>query len=175
MILKGFKEKSIKKQLNTFLNQPRDGFDSKKVQTLGIILNADETIGFELLKSIGETINVRPNNIKVVAFTKESSEKTFSWNDCFNPKDFDWKGGVANPELELFLKKEFDLLISYYSQDVLELKYMTAFSKAKLKVGVFESDPRLNDLIIKTNTKDVEIFKSELYKYLKVLKKLSNE
>ena len=172
MILKGLKEKSIKKNLNLILKTRVVDSSNNKIETLGILLNADETNDFETLKTIAETLNVRPNKLKIIAFTTSRKEVTYSWNVCFNQKDFNWKGKINNVELQSFLDTKFDILISYYSEDVLELKYLTAASNAKFKVGIFQNDKRINDLIIKTDFKNIKAFKTELLKYVTVLNKI---
>ena len=98
-----------------------------------------------------------------------------SWDSCFNSKDFAWNGKVKNVELQGFLDTKFDALISYYSKDELELKLLTAMSKAELKIGILQSDTSMNDLIIKTHLIEFDLFKSELFKYLTILKKIKNE
>ncbi|WP_338730874.1 DUF6913 domain-containing protein [Mangrovimonas cancribranchiae] len=175
MILKGFKEKSIKKQLNLILKSPNTSFKETPIENMGIIFNADETIDFEGLKSLSNVIGVKPNKLKVIAFTPQKKDMTYSWDTCFNPKDFSWNGKVINSELQTFIDTDFDILISFYKQDILELRYITAASKAKFKVGVYLQDERLNDLIIKTNLNQLESFKTELYKYLKVLNKITHD
>jgi hypothetical protein len=50
---------------------------------------------------------------------------------------------------------------------------MTAFSKAKFKIGILQTDERLNDLILKTNIKQHEVFKEEVLKYLTILNKIN--
>ena len=57
----------------------------------------------------------------------------------------------------------------------LELKLLTGTSKAQFKIGILQSDARLNDLIIKTNLKEFDVFKAELHKYLNILNKIKNE
>lgn len=173
MILKGLKEKSIKKNLNSILNNREADFNSNKIESMGIIINADETQDLEAIKTIATALQIRPNKLRIIAFTASKKEVTYSWETCFNPKDFTWNGKINNVELQGFLDTEFDVLISYYSKDVLELKYVTAASKAHFKVGIFQLDKRFNDLIIKTELTNIEAFKAELTKYLKVLNKLN--
>jgi len=48
-------------------------------------------------------------------------------------------------------------------------------SEAAFKIGIYQEDERLNDLIIKTQPKDLKTFKNELIKYLSILNKLNNE
>ncbi|MCB0389418.1 MAG: hypothetical protein KDD23_12595 [Winogradskyella sp.] len=173
MILKGLKAKSIKKNLNSILNNREADFNSNKIESMGIIINADETQDLEAIKTIATALQIRPNKLRVIAFTTSKKEVTYSWETCFNPKDFTWNGKINNVELQGFLDTEFDVLISYYSKDVLELKYVTAASKAHFKVGIFQLDKRFNDLIIKTELTNIEAFKAELTKYLKVLNKFN--
>lgn len=174
MILKGFKEKSNKKYLNKLLTERKVNVNADKVISLGIILNIDEINDFESLRELADHIKVRPNKLKIIAFSSSKKDGIHSWDECYNPKDFGWNGAIKNMELKAFLETEFDVLISYYQKEILELKLITAESKAKFKIGILQSDERLNDLIIKTNLKQFSLFKEEVFKYLTILKKLSN-
>ncbi|MFI1772160.1 DUF6913 domain-containing protein [Thalassobellus citreus] len=175
MIFKGFKEKSNKKYLNKLLSKRQLSFVDNKIDSLGIILNIDETDDFEKLRNLADCLKVRPNKLKIIAFSSSKTNDLYTWTACFNYNDFGWKGVIKNVELQSFLEKEFDALISFYDEDVLELKMLTAMSKAKFKIGVLQTDERLNDLIIKTKIKEFKVFKKELFKYLTILNKIKNE
>ncbi|MCL6295969.1 DUF6913 domain-containing protein [Jejuia spongiicola] len=175
MILKGFKEKSNKKHLNKLLSQREVNVVDNKVESLGVILNIDEVDDFELFRALADDINVRPNRLKIIAFSTNKKDNLSTWDECFNPKDFGWNGSIKNIELQSFLNTSFDALISYYTKDELELKLLTATSKAKFKIGILQTDARLNDLIIKTSLNEFDVFKKELNKYLTILNKIKNE
>jgi len=175
MILKGFKENSTKKYLNTILTSRSADVNNGKIISLGIIINIDEQDDFEVFRKLANAVKVRPNKLKIIAFTSNRKDDINSWDVCFNPKDFGWSGKIKNAELQEFLDTPFDALLSYYSQDVLELKLMTAESKAKFKIGILQTDNRLNDLIIKTNLKQFNLFQTELVKYLNIFNKINNE
>ena len=49
---------------------------------------------------------------------------------------------------------------------------LTATSKAEFKIGIQQTDERLNDFILKTKLKDFYLFKRELVRYLNILKKI---
>ncbi|MFV9551322.1 DUF6913 domain-containing protein [Algibacter sp. PT7-4] len=174
MILRGFKEKSNKKYLNKLLANRVVNVNSSKAISLGVVLNIDEFNEFEAFRDLAEYIKVRPNRLKIIAYSSSKKEGLHSWDECYNPKDFGWKGTIKNSELQSFLNTEFDVLVSYYEKDVLELKLITAQSRAKFKIGILQSDERLNDLIIKTNLKQFKLFKEEVFKYLTILKKISS-
>src|SRR5690606_17856662 len=103
MILKGLKEKSIKKNLNSILNNREADFNSNKIESMGIIINADETQDLEAIKTIATALQIRPNKLRIIAFTASKKEVTYSWETCFNPKDFTWNGKINNVERQGFL------------------------------------------------------------------------
>lgn len=175
MILKGFKEKSIKKHLLNLLDDNNSTFQTQLVETVGVIVNVDEVTDLDMFKSLIPCLNIQPNRLQVIGFSNDKKSELFSWQSCFNAKDIGWKGTVLNTELELFLNKKFDLLISYYTTDILELKLLTAKSKAYFKASIFNQDERLNDLIINTPLNNFDAFKTELQKYLEVFKTLKHE
>ena len=175
MFFRAFKENSNKKYLNKTLKERKVNIDNSKVENLGVIINLSEIEDFNMFKPLAEKLKIHPNNLKIIAFSKEKKAVLNTWDLCFTPEDFGWKGQMKNIELQSFLDKKFDVLISYYLSEDLELKLMTATSKSKLKIGILQSDERLNDLIIKTNLKEFDVFENEVFKYLTILNKIKNE
>ena len=175
MILKGFKEKSIKKYINKLLSKKQLHVTDNRVESLGVIFNMDEVEDFEKFNLLASYLKVLPNKLKIIAFSKKKLETLKSWDVCYYPNDFGWNGVINNNELENFLDTKFDVLISYYEADVTELKLITTASKAQFKIGILQTDERLNDLIIKTNLKEFDVFKAEVFKYLTILNKIKNE
>lgn len=175
MILKGFKEKSNKKHLNKLLSERQVNVTDKKVESLGVILNIDEIDDYDLFRELADYLKIRDNKLKIIAFSENDKDTPTAWDTCFSAKDFGWNGSVKNAELQLFLDTEYDVLISYYSTDLLELKLITAKSRAQFKIGITQNDERINDLIIKTKLKEFDVFKKETIKYLTILNKIKNE
>jgi hypothetical protein len=63
-------------------------------------------------------------------------------------------------------------LISYYDVEKPALLLTTHYSKALFKVGFASVDKRLNHLLIETTAENYKIYLKELFKYLKILKKI---
>ena len=172
MILKGFKKKSNEKYLNKLLSKRQIVDNDNTFECLGVILNIDEFEDFESFKKLAKIIGIRSDKLTVVAFSEKEENDITVFKPCFNSNDFGRKGTVNNLELKAFLETDFDALISYYQNDILELKLITAKSKAKFKIGILQTDERLNDLILQTNVKTFNLFKTELVKYLSILNKI---
>ncbi|MDX1774799.1 DUF6913 domain-containing protein [Oceanihabitans sediminis] len=176
MILKGFKQNSTKKSLEAMLHARQVLLNDDKIKSLGVVLHIDEMNDFKAFEKLAEALHVKPNNLKIISFTSNNKNKKNAVAEAFfSAKDFGWKGKVKNEELQAFINQPFDALISFYQEDILELKYITAASQAKFKIGILQSDNRINDLIIKTELKDVELFQSETIKYLNIFNKINNE
>lgn len=172
MILKGFREKSNKKYFNKLLVNRTVSNVSKPIESLGVIVNVDEFANLEALKSIAKLLNINPSKFQLITFTTSNPIKEREDYSCFSAMDIGWRGKIKNSELDAFLNTSFDALISYYFTDNLDLKMLTAVSKADFKIGVLQEEQRLNDLIINVNLDAIEVFKAELLKYLSLLKRI---
>lgn len=172
MILRGLKEKSNKKYINSTLRKRVVSNSSNKIQQLGILINSDEDIDYAWFNTLAAALNINENKVEIIAFTSNIKEEDYDFSPTYNPKHLGWKGSLKHVDLKRFTQTDFDLLISYYTEDSIALKLLTAASKAKFKVGILQEDERLNDLIIKTERNDFDTFKSELLKYLNILNKI---
>lgn len=172
MILKSFKEKSNQKYINKLLIARKAAVDSRKISSVGVVLNVNEFKDFEAFRTYLKTLGIKTNKTKVIAFVEDEKDQGYHWETYFNPKDFGWKGKINNVELQSFIDTEFDALISFYKEDTVELNSITAQSNANFKIGLSNTDQRLYDLIIDVKPSDFLLFKDELKKYLTVLNKL---
>ncbi|WP_296385939.1 hypothetical protein [Winogradskyella sp.] len=172
MILKAFKEKSNQKYVNKLLAARKAAVNNNKVKTIAVLLNAKEYDDFETFKAFFKALNLTSPKHKIIAFTTDDRLDHNQWDTYYSPKDFGWKGKINNTDLQDFIDETYDVLISYYKEETLQLNLITAASKANLKVGLSRNDERLYDLIINVKPKEIQIFKREFKKYLNILNKL---
>ncbi len=172
MILKAFKAKSNQNYINRLLSARKAVVDSRKIKSIGVILNLKEFSDFESLRAFFKSLGIKPNKTKIIAFVEDEKDINFHWETYFTAKDFGWKGKINNMDLITFVETEFDALISFYKSQDLELNLITAQSNANFKIGLSNNDQRLYDLIIEVKPSEFSLFKDELKKYLTVLNKL---
>ena len=115
---------------------------------------------------------IMDNKIRFIAMINQEKNRPNSWDSFFSLENFDWLGRSKNIEIDEFVDQPFDLLISYYSPNKLELNLVTALSKANFKIGINSKDARLHDLIIEVDPSKTDVFKIELLKYLTQLNRL---
>ena len=155
MFLKGLQHKLAKKVLTKKLNKTTTKeVEAAPIKTVGIIVNADVTEDFQhIVKSL--QLNVE---IEVMCYHK-AFQKTREVNyPVFYEKDFGWKGKAKTTELAEFLNKPYDLLISYYSDEILPLQLASGLQKANFKVGIAGSNQEIHDVIIQTKENEVTTF-----------------
>lgn len=168
-----FKRKSSLKYLDENIgNRVACSRVRKGVSKIGCIVDIDVVEDANVFYDFIKEFSLKPNAVKIIGYKKEHDKNSPYSTPVFSDSDVGWGGKIENSYALEFLNREFDVLISYYNKDVLALKLLTLQSKARIKVGLSEIDNNLNDLILNTQMKDFDLFKTELGKYLKVLNEI---
>jgi hypothetical protein len=141
---------------------------SKKLRTIAVILDHRLGVDKEHFKEIGSYFKIPRRNVKVLTFfqsTKQINESNYS-SSC-TPKNIS-SLGVLNGVVSDFCNQGYDVLINFYDQDDVDLKYLSAKADKKLSIGFKSVDHALNDLIIEVDAQNIEVFSSECIKYLEI-------
>jgi hypothetical protein len=101
---------------------------------------------------------------------KNKKTKDVEQSEYFSSVDFGLSGEVKNTDVQFFCDYEFDLLISYYDNNISYLNLINCLSKAKFKVGFTAIKSKFNQLDINVAIDDCEVFFTELDKYLTIIK-----
>jgi hypothetical protein len=96
---------------------------------------------------------------------KQINESNYS--SSYTPKNIS-NLGVLNGVVSDFCNQGYDVLINFYDQDDVNLKYLSAKADKKLSIGFKSVDHALNDLIIEVDAQNIEVFSSECIKYLEI-------
>jgi hypothetical protein len=172
MFFKQFRTLSLQKNITLILKSRIKNFQSGKLSSIGIIFDYDAYYDYDFFRGLINDLGIMDNKVRFIAKVDFEKNKPNSWDSFFSPNNFDWLGRPKSVEINEFVEQPFDLLISYYKSNQLELNFVTARSKANFKVGLANKDSRLNDLTIDLEPKNTDVFKTELIKYLTQLNRL---
>lgn len=172
MALSGLKKIAVKRKTRKFLLE-RDRIMPSEVNSVGILVDLDEFKSTDVLLQLKEVLQLE--DLKIVGFSDFKKTEIAPEILHFNSKQIGISAALKDAELKIFAEKQWDLLINYTSRTNLTFNFLTAASKAKLKVGLKVENEDFYDLIIQTKIEDFEGFQKELIKYLKILKLLKNE
>ena len=172
MFLNYIKEISLKRILKNSYKVLTNNQNLTIIKSVGLII--DESNFDKSEKLINEIVagGIRKDNIKVIVYKdKLNQNEVFSY-PTFNNKHINFSGKFTEKVVIDFINNQFDLLISYYEIEKSSLQIITNNSKANFKVGFANVDKRLNHLMINTTLDNYKIFTFEVFKYLKILKKI---
>jgi hypothetical protein len=141
---------------------------SKKLRTIAVILDHRLGVDKEHFKEIGSHFNIPRKNLRVLTFFQSPNQiNEANYASSCTPKNISgW--GVLNGVLVDFCSENSDILINFYDQDDVNLKYLSAKSNKKLSIGFKSVDHALNDLIIEVDAQNIDVFISECIKYLEI-------
>ncbi|WP_366183743.1 hypothetical protein [Flavobacterium ovatum] len=167
--LKGF---LVKNKVKNSLLAERTVPNSNKIKTVGLLI--DENYFSEKIDLISQIVSngILKEDIQVLVYKNRGNKNKECEYPVFTPKNLNWNAEINNKNVEDFINKEFDLLISYYDVEKALLLLVTHHSKADFKVGFSSIDKRLNDLMISINAENHKVFIHELFRYLKILNKI---
>ncbi|MDG3581679.1 DUF6913 domain-containing protein [Galbibacter pacificus] len=173
MIFKGLKEKSIRKTIQKVLSKPM-GLDKCEgvLHSLAIIIDYDKLVDYKPLLNIAKAINISNENIFILGYVDKMYKNVNYLIPVFSDSSIGMNGKIKTDELGSFLKREYDIVINYFTEPNIYLELVSVLSKSSLKVGISEKSEAINNLVLKVNEKDFSQFNSELVKYLTILKRI---
>ena len=172
MFFKQLRSLSLQKNITLVLKSRFKNFKSSKVKSIGVIFDYESYHNYDFFRSLISDIGLSNNKIQFISMVDLEKNKPNSWDAFFSLESFDWLGRIKSVDVEEFINQPFDVLVSYYKTNQLELNLITARSKANFKIGLANDDHRLHNFIIDIEPKDTDIFKIELTKYLTQLNRL---
>lgn len=174
MIFNGIKLSAARKKIAHLVNEQSLRAFSGPAKSLCIIIDTKNEYALEKLRSIKDPLGI-PTKDLVVFYHSPNKVKPAAFEaNLFNLKDFDVRGDIINKDLLELSLQGVDLLITFAGENNTVAHLLTAHYKAGIKVGRFQQNAALYDLVLQTE-EDADLFEEELLKYLKNLKKGINE
>ncbi len=172
-MLKGLKYSLVERKIS---NSKRNSSSQFKmpISSAAIVLGSTNIKALPVLLKLKHEFNLKDSNFQLLLIRK--SEEHFSeFNGLtFVEDDLNILGNFNNKELLDFTQNHIDLLITFAEENSLLLRLLTATSNASLKVGNNTENEDILDVVIKSGD-EVELFTSELIKFLKQFKNKNDE
>ncbi len=169
---------SLKKELqnNKRINRVNK-FNFNEIKTVGILFDSSNSEDYDLVKRYVTYLREHTKKVKVLGFFSTKNIPTLTYSkleyDFFSLKELNWVGKPTTHIIDNFINEEFDLLIDLNIHDHFALKYISALSKAKFKVGKYkEKDEEIYDMMIDSdNTQKLKYFLRQVDTYITMLNK----
>ncbi len=174
MIFNSLKLTAARKKVAHLVEQQSSQPFKGNPNSLGIVIDSKNEWALPDLLNLRNELKIASKKFKVFYFSSNKIKPEDLDCSVFNLQDFDSKGNLINKELDEISSHGVDLLITFAAENNTTAHLLTAYFKAGLKVGRFQQNLALYDLILQTE-EDAELFVEELMKYLKYLTKANNE
>ncbi len=152
-------------------------FNLSEAETIAIVFDATDPAEHELVKKYVNYLKEWRKKVKVIGFfrTKELPRMTYAKleYDYFTLKEINWWHKPVSLYVKNFLAEESDVLIDLNVHDRFSLKYISAVSKAKFKIGKYSSfNKQVFDMLIQADKdKSLKFFLRQVDTYLQMINK----
>lgn len=160
----------LKKQLKS---SRRDSYfyNFDKVSSIGILFNATKTEDFELVKAYQKYLKGKDKKLSSLGYFSAKELPDISYSkaefEIFTNSDLNWHLKPVGGFIDNFIREEFDILIDLNLENDFPLRYISALSKAKFKIGVHSANMDIYDLMIEVEEgKGIGYFLMHLDHYL---------
>lgn len=142
-------------------------------QSIGILYDATEQ---EHMMQVSEFVNAlfqTKKDVKALGFVnlKELTHHHMPMLqfDFFFLKDLNWYYKPQNYIIKNFVEKDYDILINLCDSSCIPIKYLAGSSQAKFKVGKYEEDVDLYDMMIDVKDSSLTGLIKEIHHYLNII------
>ena len=145
-------------------------------KSIGILYDATFKDQLDTIKPFVQYFFDLKKDVKALGFVN-SKQLSFHHTpmlqyDFFYQKDLNWYYKPQNYIIDNFVKKEYDILINLCDSSVIPIKYLVASSKAHFKIGPYEADYEIYDLMISLKEdKNMQKLMYEIKHYINVINK----
>ena len=141
-------------------------------KTIGVIFEATNNETFEIVKKFITQLKEYTKNVHAIGYVDEKITPNYSYIktdiDLFNKKELKSFYQPQSPYIKTFIEDEKDLLIDINFNQKIPLRFITASSKAKCKIGIHvpENEPMHDILIATTPQQGLDFYLQQVVKYL---------
>ena len=142
-------------------------------QSIGILYDATEMEDMLKVSEFVNTLFQTKKDVKALGFVnlKELTHHHMPMLqfDFFFLKDLNWYYKPQNYIIKNFVEKDYDILINLCDSACIPIRYLAGKSQAKFKVGKYEEDIDLYDMMIDVKENTLSALIKEIHHYLTVI------
>ena len=116
-------------------------------QRIAFLVDGRKDSDLKIIEAYVKKLQHLGKDISLLFLTDHTSPEQISFQ-AFNAKSFNWYYIPKSPVVIDFIKKDFDLIISFNTENIPELNAIMDLSNAQFKIGVIHDHSDLYDLVI---------------------------
>lgn len=180
-MIRRFKESIGEKRLQTALKihvRQKEFLNIEDVRTVGIVFDATNADEFEIVKNYVNKLKQMGKRVHGIGFYNakvipQNIYYTKSDFDLFNAKEVKGMGEPESPYIKTFITEIRDILIDVNLSNKFPLRYISAMSYAKCKIGIdIPQNKNIHDMLISVEpSAGMDKYLSQVDFYLQMMNK----
>lgn len=141
-----------------------------QAERIGILFDGSDIENYGVVRNYAEEYKRKGKKVKLLGYINTSNPNASLSFQSFSKKNLNWMLKPNSVEVESFMKQNFDILINAYLQPIIPLLYISTFSNAKLRVGLYYPERTMvSDMMITVNgDANLDSFFKEIEHYLNI-------
>ena len=171
MIFKSLHNRLLSKKIEKSLTELSKDHRIKPnpIKTLACIVDPSFPISPDNFIDLSNSLGLKEKDFKIITFQKNRNIFNVFSSLNMTPECVSFYGNLDGKDSLEFVSFEYDLLINLFKSNRF-LTLLSSKTNAKFRVGFESVDSRLNDLIFSQKIIKYNDFKTEIVKYLKMIK-----
>lgn len=163
----------LSKKLKQF-NRVRQMHTLKTAQTAGVIITPTNQESFEQIKKFLNYLTGKGVKVFILGYVddKKIPDSFLFWKgiNLFSRNDLNWAGIPETASVNDFIEQQFDMLIDLSLPDYFPVQYVSTLSKSSFKIGKYENDKSVYDLMFELHEEStLDEYIEHLTNYLNLL------
>jgi Family of unknown function (DUF6913) len=144
-----------------------------EVRHIGILFNAADQSDYVSIEAYANQLKEENKKVEILGYIPLKHIEGILSYPYFTKKEINFFQIPNSQDVQDFINKEFDVLLHFSKEEELELEYISALSKAKMRVGKYNAEKLYcYDLMIEgqNQTESIGDLIPVFNKYLKMIK-----
>ncbi len=135
------------------LSVKRHPGDYESAQKIGLLFNATDQQQRQTVLSYAEALQTKGKKVQLLAFYDDKNQQPNFTFKHFSRKELNFFRRPKGQFVDAFIAESFDILINLFLVEEPALEYISALSKAQLRVGPYTERTYCYDLMIDTSNR----------------------
>ena len=150
-IKKYFQKRDLKNKLAS-INRATRVVNLREADSIGILFDANDRTHNKLINDYAEKLKYDGKKVNLLGYYEGSKEPTDLYFPYFYAKNINWKLLPGGDAVDIFLSREYDILINLTLNENEYLTYLAAISPAGFKVARYsDHHSHYHDMMMKTD------------------------
>jgi len=141
-----------------------------KIQKVAILVDESSAFNASQYKNLQKKMGLDDSHFNILTVKKKNSNYNEFKGVVLLTNEVNWKGKIYSTEIHHFTEPHYDLLIDFIPKNSALKQLIITKVNAKMKVGFVKNNPDLYNIIMNVDSQKIDVFISELIKYLHILK-----